>query len=80
MAAMPPRLDNAAIQRWVQEIQKAGLIEKETKRMKEILVSQTCTPHSNTEFQSIVVDNANRIFRWLLLAKSHGLECFNDTS
>ncbi len=48
--------------------------------MKEILVSQTCTPHSNTEFQSIVVDNANRIFRWLLLAKSHGLECFNDTS
>ena len=80
MMAMPPRLDNAAIQQWVQEIQKAGQIEKETKRMKEILVSQTCTPNSNTEFQSIVVDNANRIFRTLLFAKSHGLECFNDTS
>lgn len=79
MAALPPRLDNASIQRWIEETQKIGGLEKATAHIKTTLVFQTHTPHPNPEFQSIIVQNANRIFRMLILAKSHGLEGLDNT-
>ena len=49
--------------------------------MKGILVLQTKSPHPIPEVQSIIVDNANRIFRLLIIGKnSHSLEGFDDTS
>jgi hypothetical protein len=78
MIALPPRLDNAAIQRWVDETKKAGGLERATANMKATLVAQTKNPNPNYEFQSIIVENANRIFRTLIIAKSHSLEGFDD--
>jgi hypothetical protein len=68
MIALPPRLDNAAIQRWVDETKKAGGLERATANMKATLVYQTKFPHSNPEFQAIIVENANRIFNMLIAA------------
>lgn len=67
------------IQKWVDEIKKSGQLEQELTRMKGILVLQTKSPHPIPEFQSIIVDNANRIFKMLILVKSHGLEGLYNT-
>ena len=75
---MPPRLGNDVIQKWVEGLKKSGGLDLALVNMKETLVFQTKHRHPNAEFQSITVDNANRIFKMLLIAKSHGFECFDD--
>ena len=80
MATMPPRLANDVIQKWVEGLKNTGGLDLALVNMKETLVFQTKHRHPNVEFQSIIVDNANRIFKMLLLAKSHGLEGFDNTS
>lgn len=66
MTELPPRLTNEAIQRWIEETKKVGLLEKATANMKATLVYQTKFPHPNPEFQAIIVENANRIFKMLI--------------
>jgi len=66
MAALPPRLTNDAIQSWIEESKRLGLLKKATANMKATLVYQTKFPHPNPEFQAIIVENANRIFKMLI--------------
>lgn len=57
------------VENYVKKVILANILYLEIERVRQYLIEITKNPHSDKKHQQLIVENANQLFRALLLAK-----------